>query len=46
MELVKIMATESPEDVVSKVCGLTTSEKLYPKMVNVVRRVQADLAED
>jgi mannitol-1-phosphate 5-dehydrogenase len=44
--LAKIMATDSPELVVRNVCGLTTTDKLYPKMVEVVRRVQADLAED
>lgn len=41
-ELATIMKDNSAEDVVSKVCGLTTSDKLYPKVVEVVKKVQAD----
>lgn len=41
-ELAGIMAENSAEDVVSKVCGLTTQDKLYPKVVEVVKKVQAD----
>lgn len=41
-ELAKIMAENSPEDVVAKVCGLQKSEKLYPKVVEIVQKVQAD----
>ncbi|KAL2018665.1 hypothetical protein VTK56DRAFT_500 [Thermocarpiscus australiensis] len=45
-ELAKIMAENSPEEVVKKVCGLQPSEKLYPQVVEVVKRVQEDLRED
>lgn len=45
-ELAKIMADLGPEDVVAKVCGLTPTENLYPRVVEVVRRVQADSQED
>jgi len=41
-ELAEIMAQDGPEDVVAKVCGLQKSEKLYPMVVDVVKRVQAD----
>lgn len=41
-ELAKIMADMDAEGVVSRVCGLTTSDKLYPQVVEVVRKVQAD----
>lgn len=41
-ELAKIMAENDAEGVVSQVCGLTTSDKLYPQVVEVVRKVQAD----
>lgn len=41
-ELATIMKDNSAEDVVAKVCGLTTSDKLYPKVVEVVKKVQAD----
>jgi mannitol-1-phosphate 5-dehydrogenase len=41
-ELAKIMAENDAEGVVSQVCGLTTSDKLYPMVVEVVRKVQAD----
>lgn len=41
-ELASIMAAKQPEDVVSQVCGLQKNEKLYPMVVDVVRRVQAD----
>ncbi|KAL1874930.1 hypothetical protein VTK73DRAFT_10356 [Phialemonium thermophilum] len=45
-ELAKIMATHEPEEVVSKVCGLDESDKLYPKVVDIVKRVQADSQEE
>lgn len=45
-ELAKIMAANAPHDVVSQVCGLQPTEKLYPKMVEIVQRVQADAAEE
>ncbi|KAI1660688.1 mannitol dehydrogenase domain-containing protein [Daldinia decipiens] len=41
-ELAKIMLENSPEEVVQKVCGLQKSEKLYPKVVEIVQKVQAD----
>ncbi|KAI0109802.1 mannitol dehydrogenase domain-containing protein [Daldinia grandis] len=41
-ELAKIMSENSPEEVVQKVCGLQKSEKLYPKVVEIVQKVQAD----
>jgi len=41
-ELAKIMESHSAEEVVEKVCGLTKSDKLYPHVVEVVKRVQAD----
>ncbi|KAH8911532.1 mannitol-1-phosphate 5-dehydrogenase [Coniochaeta sp. PMI_546] len=45
-ELAQIMAEHEPEDVVSKVCGLQENEKLYPMVVDVVRRVQADNSDN
>lgn len=45
-ELAKIMSESGPEDVVSKVCGIQTNEKIYPQLVEVVKRVQADSQED
>jgi mannitol-1-phosphate 5-dehydrogenase len=44
-ELAKIMAAQAPEDIVQQVCGLQKSEKLFPMMVKVVQRVQADSQE-
>ncbi|KUI54470.1 Mannitol-1-phosphate 5-dehydrogenase [Cytospora mali] len=44
-ELAKKMATMDADGIVSEVCGLQKSEKLYPMMVDIVKRVQAD-AED
>lgn len=41
-ELAKIMAENSAEDVAIQVCGLQTSDKLYPQVVDVVKKVQAD----
>jgi mannitol-1-phosphate 5-dehydrogenase len=45
-ELAKIMAESGPEDVVSKVCGIQTSDKIYPQLLEVVKRVQADSQEE
>ncbi|TVY40452.1 Mannitol-1-phosphate 5-dehydrogenase [Lachnellula subtilissima] len=42
VELAKIMAGNSPEEVVEKVCGLTSKDKIFPHVVEVVKRVQAD----
>ncbi|RYO94773.1 hypothetical protein DL766_000036 [Monosporascus sp. MC13-8B] len=41
-ELATIMKDSSAEDVVAKVTGLSASDKLYPKVVEVVKKVQAD----
>ncbi|KJR82057.1 mannitol-1-phosphate 5-dehydrogenase [Sporothrix schenckii 1099-18] len=45
-ELGKIMAAEKPEAVVRTVCGLTESEALFPMVVDVVKRVQADSMDE
>lgn len=45
-ELARIMAENGPEDVVSKVTGLQKNEKLYPMVVDVVKRVQADNSDN
>ncbi|KAK3352432.1 mannitol dehydrogenase C-terminal domain-containing protein [Lasiosphaeria hispida] len=45
-ELAKIMAEKSPEQVVEQVCGLHLNEKLYLKVVDVVKRVQADSEDE
>lgn len=42
VELAKIMAENTPEAVVEKVCGLTSTEALFPHIVEVVKKVQAD----
>lgn len=44
-ELAEIMASKQPEEIVSEVCGLQKSEKLFPMVVDIVKKVQAD-AED
>jgi mannitol-1-phosphate 5-dehydrogenase len=45
-ELAKIMSESGPEDVVQKVCGIQSSDKIYPQLVEVVKRVQDDSRED
>ncbi|KAG6006836.1 hypothetical protein E4U21_006643 [Claviceps maximensis] len=45
-ELAKIMSENSAVDIVSKVCGITTSEKIHPQLVQVVQRVLDDSRED
>ncbi|KAK1242972.1 hypothetical protein MKX08_005784 [Trichoderma sp. CBMAI-0020] len=45
-ELSAIMSENTPEDVVAKVCGIQASEKIYPRLVEVVKRVQDDSRED
>ncbi|KAK1783020.1 mannitol dehydrogenase C-terminal domain-containing protein [Copromyces sp. CBS 386.78] len=45
-ELAKIMANNKPEDVVKQVCGLNENDKLFPKVVEIVQRVQADSQDD
>ncbi|KAL2267365.1 hypothetical protein VTJ83DRAFT_4642 [Remersonia thermophila] len=45
-QLAEIMATHDAEEVVRRVCGLQPSEKLFPAVVEVVKRVQADTISD
>ncbi|GJN66324.1 hypothetical protein Purlil1_2886 [Purpureocillium lilacinum] len=45
-ELAKIMSENKPEDVVAKVCGIQKTEKIYPQLVERVKRVQDDSRED
>lgn len=45
-ELAQIMAELAPDDVVTRVCGLQKAEKLYPMVVDVVKRVQADNSDE
>ncbi|KAK1831300.1 mannitol dehydrogenase C-terminal domain-containing protein [Podospora conica] len=46
VELAKIMEEKKPEEIVREVCGLRPNEKLFPKMVDVVRRVQEDSKDE
>lgn len=41
-ELAKIVAENSAEDIVAKVTGVTPSDKLYPALLEVVKKVKAD----
>ncbi|KAL2121350.1 hypothetical protein VTJ04DRAFT_5377 [Mycothermus thermophilus] len=41
--LAEIMGAHGPEEVVQRVCGLSPSDMLFPAVVEVVRRVQADM---
>lgn len=45
-ELATIMSDNGPEDIVRKVCGVQTTEKIFPQLVQVVKRVQDDSHED
>lgn len=45
-ELAKIMTSESAEDIVSSICGIRSSEKIYGDLLKVVQRVQEDSRED
>ncbi|KAK3379664.1 mannitol-1-phosphate dehydrogenase [Lasiosphaeria ovina] len=45
VELAKIMESNTPEDVVKQICGLQSSDKVFPQVVEVVKRVQADTQE-
>lgn len=45
-ELAAIMSENGPEDVVAKVCGVQASDKIYPHLVQIVKRVQDDSRED
>jgi len=44
-ELAKIMSEETPDEIVRKVCGIQSSDKLHAPLIDIVRKVQAD-AED
>jgi mannitol-1-phosphate 5-dehydrogenase len=41
-ELAKIMQDNKPEAVVKRVCGLESSHPLFPHVVEIVKKVQAD----
>jgi len=41
-ELASIMADNSAEEVAQKVCGLKSADKLYPQVVEIIKKVQAD----
>lgn len=41
-ELAQIMKDNTPEKVVEQVCGLTSKDKLFSHVVEVVKKVQAD----
>ncbi|OAA66862.1 mannitol-1-phosphate dehydrogenase [Niveomyces insectorum RCEF 264] len=45
-ELAALMAGKEPADVVREVCGLRDDEALFPRMVDIVARVQADSMDD
>jgi len=42
VELAKIMTENTPEAVVEKVCGLESTHPLFPEVVKIVKKVQAD----
>ncbi|OHF00454.1 mannitol dehydrogenase domain-containing protein [Colletotrichum orchidophilum] len=44
-ELSQLMSENTPEDAVTKICGIQSSEKIHPMLAEVVRRVQADSEE-
>ncbi|RDA96271.1 hypothetical protein CP533_1678 [Ophiocordyceps camponoti-saundersi (nom. inval.)] len=44
-ELAKIMADNTADDVVTKVCGIQSSDKIYPQLVERVKRVKEDSRE-
>lgn len=44
-ELATIMASKDADEIASQICGLQKTEKLYPMIVDIVKKVQAD-AED
>lgn len=45
-ELAKIMGEHSADDVVTKVCGIQSNEKIFPSLVQIVKRVQDDSNEE
>ena len=42
-ELTKILKQHKPEDVVLKVCGLSSDDMLFKEVVKVVEKVKADM---
>ncbi|RDA86995.1 hypothetical protein CP532_6702 [Ophiocordyceps camponoti-leonardi (nom. inval.)] len=44
-ELAKIMADNTAEEVVTKVCAIQSSDKIYPQLVERVKRVKEDSRE-
>ena len=42
-QLAKIMSENTTEDVVTTVCGVHSSEIIYPELVQVVKRVQGGM---
>lgn len=42
VELAKIMEEKTPEEVVKQVCGLESNHPLFPQVVKIVKKVQAD----
>ncbi|EQL02479.1 hypothetical protein G6O67_006165 [Ophiocordyceps sinensis] len=45
-ELAKMMLDNQPEDIVANVCGIHKSDKIYPQLVEVVKRVKGDGAKN
>jgi len=43
-ELAKIVSENIPEDIVTKVTGVASSDKLFPALLEVVKKVKADSA--
>lgn len=46
IKLASIMSKNTPEDVVRQVCGVNETDKIYPHLVQRVKRVQDDSRED
>jgi len=42
VELAKIMSEKSAEDIADSVCGIKSSHPLFPDLVKVIKKVQAD----
>ncbi|KAH8651331.1 mannitol-1-phosphate 5-dehydrogenase [Xylariales sp. PMI_506] len=43
--LAEIMNTDTPEEIAIKVCGLSNTDKLYPDIVEIIRKVHSYSAE-
>jgi len=41
VELERLLKQKTPEEIVKDVCGLTPSDKLYPEVVEIVKKVQS-----